>query len=131
MDLRAYFFTNYYLSQIQRGIQSGHCIAELFLKYSKRSKNGEMLYEWAKNHKTMIVLNGGNARAISSLSLFCNNYIDLPGVVFNEDEDSLGRAITCFGIVVPQRIYDCPDPETMLSANEKHFYDAMKGCSLA
>ena len=62
--MRAYFFTNRYLSSIQHGIQTAHCVAELFVKYnhevfSNTVQDGQ-LYSWAENDKTIIVLNGGS-----------------------------------------------------------------------
>lgn len=52
-----YFLTMYNLSQIQIGIQSGHAQMEYALKYWEN----EDFQDWAQNHKTWIILNGGTS----------------------------------------------------------------------
>jgi hypothetical protein len=107
--MRLYTFCNYYLSPIQQGIQSAHCVADMFMKYqTEPSVERVMLREWAKNHKTVVVLNGGNHMDLNSL------YLTLRGVcaetgypfeMFAEDSNSLNCATTCVGIIVPEKIY--------------------------
>ena len=52
---KAYVFVMYNLSGIQKGIQATHAVAELSLTGSKAYE------DWAKNHKTLILLNGGTS----------------------------------------------------------------------
>jgi len=59
--MRAYFFGNMYLSSIQQGIQAAHVVTEMFTKYpiDHECIKFDDLNDWANNHKTMILLNGG------------------------------------------------------------------------
>lgn len=107
--MRFYAFTNFYLSSMQKGIQAQHCTAELFVHYNHRSKGGQVLYNWAQNHKTTIVLNGGNCADLHVLYLQLRAICDelgYPYQSFSEDAASLNGAITCVGVVLPERIYN-------------------------
>lgn len=112
--MRLYFFGNMYLSSIQQGIQAAHVVHELFLKYPAYDPNhhdldetGDTLFEWADNHKTMILLNGGYSDNLREL---INQFNDLrnpyPWTSFHEGQDSLDGALTCVGIVLPEKIYE-------------------------
>ena len=113
--MRAYFFGNLYLSSIQQGIQAAHCISDIFVEYSSNNNDDkqydtskyEYLSTWAKSHKTMILLNGGFSSSIEQLSDFFNHPENpYPCGMFREDDDALNNAITCAGIVLPEKIYD-------------------------
>jgi len=111
--MRAYFFGNMYLSSIQQGIQAAHVTHELFTKYeiseiqqSEYNELGDSLWDWATNHKTMILLNGGYADNLRNLiSIFDDPKNPYPWASFNEGEDSLDGALTSVGIVLPEKIY--------------------------
>jgi hypothetical protein len=112
-QLRLYTFANFYLSAIQAGIQSAHVVHELFVKYKNKptSDHSRTLYDWATNHKTMIVLNGGANDGINAVAdLFINNAKRLkfpaPFASFNEDDISLGGIMTAVGIILPEEIYE-------------------------
>lgn len=114
--MRAYFFGNMYLSSIQQGIQAQHTTAELFVKYTLYGKStadfiGERqrssLYDWAKDHKTSILLNGGYADTLRALiARFDSTENPYPWTFFNEGEDALDGALTCVGIILPAKIYE-------------------------
>jgi len=116
-----------YLSSIQQGIQSGHVISEMFVKYSPgfnddSSGQYDMLYDWADNHKTMILLNAGYGENIHELEAFFEGTLGAPGVtrlsevydgyspypfgIFHESDEALCGAATCFGIILPPKIYE-------------------------
>jgi len=124
--MRCYHFGNYYLSSIQQGIQAAHCQMELFNKYQqidlydyarsvgntppehivRRANLAEQLFDWSKNHKTMVCLNGGNNKNLVEIKeLFAMNDL-YPWSYFCEDEDSLGLIITNVAIVLPEEIYE-------------------------
>ena len=110
-DLRLHTFCSFYLSSIQQGIQSAHVTSELFVKYKYNFDLSSRLYDWAENHKTMIVLNGGINKSLHDLSNFLKEEKDnlsfpAPFATFNEDEASLGGILTTVGIVLPEEIYD-------------------------
>ena len=54
---RMYGIVPFNISEIQKGIQFGHGVVEYAQKYFK----DEDYQEWAKNHKTFIILNGGTS----------------------------------------------------------------------
>jgi len=57
LEKRMYFLTMYNISSIQKSIQAGHAQMEYALKYWE----DEDFQDWAKNHKTWIILNGGTS----------------------------------------------------------------------
>lgn len=107
MEYRAYFFTNMYISDIQRGIQTAHCISDMHMKYSYHSDmNIKIVNHWANIDKTMIVLNGGYSSHLTELiSMFGDQY-DLPWEAFFESAEALGGALTCVGIIIPDIVYN-------------------------
>lgn len=108
-QFRLYSFINMYLSQIQQGIQTAHIVHELFNKYPIDIGGASTtLREWSHPHKTIIVLNGGEGRAINEMLEVTKPFalkMDLPFADFHEDE-GLGNIRTGFGIVLPEEIYD-------------------------
>lgn len=104
--MRLYTFINMYLSSIQQGIQTAHIVSELFTKYDDQDFCLEDIKEWAENHKTIIVLNGGYSSNIEELRTFFfepENFY--PWVEFRESYDALDNALTGIGIILPERIY--------------------------
>lgn len=125
--MRCYTFGNYYMSSIQQGIQAAHCVAELFIKYKEIdlydyclstgqnppsllvcvAEKADMLFDWAKNHKTMICLNGGALGDLKDIGeLMKDSENKYPWSTFYEDEYSLGGILTNVAIVLPEKIYD-------------------------
>jgi len=116
-ELRLYTFVNFYLSSIQAGIQSAHVAHELFVKYKYDFDTSTRLYDWAENHKTMIVLNGGMNSDIIALNTFFEYNAQLlsfpaPWTAFSEDRMSLGGIMTAVGVVLPEEIYDAVNYRT-------------------
>jgi len=115
--MRAYFFGNLYLSSIQQGIQAQHCTVNIFKKYFPRptavgeccfdaSEQSVQLMDWAHDHETDILLNGGYSstlREISGMLLDTEN--PYPWNLFSEADDALDGALTCVGIILPEKIY--------------------------
>lgn len=103
--MRAYFFTNMYLSDIQRGIQTAHVMHEMFTYYDRSSS--PLLYDWADNHKTIIVLNAGYSSTLEEIQThLANDENYLPWNFFRESEEALNNALTCIGIIVPEAYYN-------------------------
>jgi len=106
MEYRLYTFINFYLSQIQQGIQSAHIVSELFTKYENNALMTGIIKTWARSHKTIIVCNGGNSAGISEFSdVFQDS--PYPYADFYEDMDSLGGVRTGIGIILPEAIFKC------------------------
>jgi hypothetical protein len=120
--MRLYTFTNPYLSSISHGIQTAHVVAELFAKTHLYQTQLE-LYNWARHHKTIIVLNGGinqQLRELWDMMELCDH--SYPYAKFNEDDASLGGVLTCVGIVLPASIYS-PNPEVPISLDDFSNFD--------
>jgi hypothetical protein len=107
--MRFYSFVNYYLSGLQRGVQSFHAGHDMSVEYEAGTVQDNYYREWAKNHKTVIVLNGGNAASLQNLFEFFHELkamgLEFPFVKFHEDEQSLNGALTSVGIVLTEDIY--------------------------
>ena len=110
--MRAYYFVNgLYMSQIQLGIQSLHCTTEMFVKYpnvewTASGSPNQHLYDWAHNHKTVIILNAGYTETIRDLlKFFHTGTHTYPFAEFRESKEALDGALTSVGIVLPEKIY--------------------------
>lgn len=106
--MRYYGFGNMYLSSLQQGLQNAHVMHELFTKYEgNRGSQWNTLSLWAEDHKTMILLNAGYGENIHALVERFNKFENpYPWADFHEAEESLDGAITCVGIVLPEKIYE-------------------------
>lgn len=107
--MRFYSFTNYYLSSIQIGIQTAHALGEMFNQYPYGdSPAGQRLRDWSANHKTMVLLNGGNGASLRDLWTLFSDERNTDHIVskFHEDDQSLDGALTCVAILLPERLYD-------------------------
>lgn len=110
--MRAYCFTNFYLSSLAKGIQAAHCLVDMGQKYGPQ--HGERYYnycDWANQHKTIIVLNGGNCGCLREITELFESLdfqdVDLgyPWASFREDDESLNGALTCVSVVLPEKVY--------------------------
>lgn len=63
-EIRGYAWGNMYISPIQHGIQGWHANNEVLSQYKPTSPEFALFSDWAKNHKTLILLNGGNSLAL-------------------------------------------------------------------
>ena len=106
--MRAYFFGNMYLSSIQQGIQAAHVVAEMGLEYGEGNCEIDSHFlGWARDHKTMVLLNAGYSDEIRSLvDFFGREGNPYPWAFFNEGQDALDGALTCVGIILPEKIYE-------------------------
>lgn len=60
LEWRMYGFVCYNISEIQKGIQFGHAVVEYSQMIKERGLEVQEIYDnWAHNHKTFIILNGG------------------------------------------------------------------------
>lgn len=112
MELRFYTFVNYYLSPIQQGVQTGHAAVDLVRKYcgngpidlTIKQYQVDLVEEWADNHKTFIILNGGNNASLNA-TLSLVEAMNFPYISFCEDERSLGGIMTTVGVLLPDSVF--------------------------
>jgi len=109
--MRCYHINNFYLSGIHAGIQSAHAQHELAIKYLDNaaqtiSEARTQYLDWAKHHKTIVVLNGGMQSDLMSfrdlLEVPENPYAWLD---FYESEEALNGALTNLAVVLPEHMY--------------------------
>lgn len=110
--MRAYFWGNMYLSAIQQGIQSLHCLSEMYVKYTSMQGGVDQttansdLFEWAKNHKTVVVLNAGESVSLAQIRTeFQTGDPDFAWAHWNESSEALHGALTSVGVILPERVY--------------------------
>ena len=92
-----YFFVMYNLSGIQKGIQAGHAPVEYGLKYGKT----KAYKDFAKYHKTFIVLDGGGSGDMESRARELE-YFGVNIACFHEPD--LNNSISAIAFIVPESI---------------------------
>lgn len=111
-ELRLYSFVNHYLASggPHAGIQTGHASVDLVRKYTNAfadvSPNDvEMVVEWADNHKTFIVLNGGMHVEMLRVKKLVEES-GFPFAVFHESEEALNGVMTAVVAVLPEQVFN-------------------------
>lgn len=111
-ELRAYFFQNFYLQGIHAGIQTAHTIAEMGYEYLPALGCGVygggcgIFADWAKDHKTVIVLNGGMQSDLEKIYEHLSKQDFYPYGKFHEEQAALNGALTNVGIVLPDTVFN-------------------------
>lgn len=110
--MRCYHLNNFYLAGIHAGIQSAHAQHEMAIKYlapyrSSGYEEAALSYmEWAEQHKTIIVLNGGMEIQLKSmLELLDSEPHHYAYAPFCESKEALNGALTNIALVLPERMY--------------------------
>jgi len=157
--MRAYFLCNSWLSGIQKGIQGTHALTELVNLHGGGAVFQAIFDEWATDHKTIIMLEGGNQDNLESWLRFLNTQdtklpealkpllhqsYTLPYSHFREDKESLNECMTAIVILVSSKLcsaiddYRTPDSESesigswlRLTAWEREFVETISKCRLA
>ncbi len=111
--MRAYFLCNSWLSGIQKGIQGAHALTELVMGLNNETPDfSKTFYKWAKDHKTMIFLEGGSQENLMDWIDFLNTQDEdkvIPYNLFQEDEESLNECVTAVVIIAPGHICEAVD----------------------
>lgn len=129
-NYRLYSFTNYYLSGIQKGIQTAHLVSNLSLEEWYSYDHLAHIYkEWAEYDRTIIVLDGGNHAELkniyNTLKILSSN--KFPTMEFEEDENSLNQSCTAVGIILPESVYSGKGKKS----HEKQLFKFLQKYSLA
>jgi hypothetical protein len=106
MELRLYSFVNFYLTKsIQAGIQTGHCAVDLVRKYDVlNTVHKQIVHDWADNHKTFIILNGGDMDSMINTVKIIEK-LDYPHCIFHESRSALDGILTCVSVVLPETVF--------------------------
>ena len=121
LEKRMYFLVPYNISPIQQAIQAGHAA----LEYAHHYKDDPETWEFVRNHKTWIVLNGGttNKTRIEETGLLKGSLDNCLGELcaFNVEnpdnqikfsyfyEPDLNDALTAICLVVDERVFNRED----------------------
>lgn len=112
-ELRLYGFVNHYFaSGIQAGIQHGHAAVRLMRKYGGEvngdmlsEANVEMVKDWADNHETFIILNGGMHFQMLEVKRLVEES-GYPFAVFHESEEACDGVMTAIVCLLPDDIFN-------------------------
>ncbi len=124
----AYIWVNWlYMNEKQWGIQTAHCISDM----SQIEFGKDTYRKWASDDKTIIMFNGTNSgtikRVYSILQFAARNLqkvdIEIPHVIFREDDESLDGAVTACGFILPDAVREI-GWNKFPSFNRKHWSDA-------
>ncbi len=98
-EKRMYVLVPYNLSDIQKGIQAAHAGME----YVYEKKDNPKVIDWIKNHKTMIILNGGTTGKRGSLQNYIKDLTKLKvnGLAFYEPD--INDALTAYAFVLDMK----------------------------
>lgn len=113
MEYRFYsFVAGGYISALQAGLQTAHAVSEMSVDQEAQfclKPAGDVYKKWAEIDKTIIICNAFNhagvEAAFEEFSYFANE-LDLPCVIFHEDEQSLNGVATATAIIVPEIYYN-------------------------
>lgn len=126
--MRCYHLCNMYLVGVHAGIQSAHSQHEMAIKYlastpyrnlaadESLTEYGARLdmfhdakaeyIDWANNHKTLILLNGGMMSHLLEFKAFLEAHQhSYAWASFCEEEAAINGAMTNIGIVLPEHMY--------------------------
>jgi len=97
-ESRMYFFVMYNLSGIQKGIQAGHAAIEYQLEHG----NKKFYKDFAKYHKTFIILDGGGSEDMESRMAELEHF-KVDHAPFYEPD--LNNSLSAIAFIVPKSIY--------------------------
>lgn len=127
IELRMYGLVNYQLTGIQKGIQFGHAVVEYGQKVKLESCSNEeydKYNDWADNHKTFIILNGGttnnNVENLGTMNQHLNLLKENGIFCVPFYEPDLGDQLTAISFLVDERVFNkelYPDYD-----HHKHYY---------
>ena len=113
LELRMYFFTNYQLTGIQKGIQCGHAA----LEYANKFGSSEEFIKFVREHKTWVILNGGTTNerrdfdgiVMGSLNQIGDSLLEnaIPFSYFQEPD--LNDALTALCFICDERVFNRKD----------------------
>jgi hypothetical protein len=144
--MRLYSFVNMYMGGIHAGIQTAHAVSSMWRRYEGKDAfpnddhpcaQLDTLRAWEDDHKTAVLLTGGDHRALLELEAFMRRPDNpFPWGSFNESTDALNGALTAVVIVIPEKLYNPLEPGTVSAPTgwtewEWEFYQRRAACGLA
>lgn len=134
--MRLYSFVNYYLSPLQHGLQTAHCVSDManHVAEHKGEDHGaySMFHKWARDDKTIIICSGGNCETLENVHATLSDFgleFGMPCVKFYEDKASLNGALTATAILVPAQVYEYREDPTEDPARMSSYVQRIKAFS--
>lgn len=137
MELRMYGLTSYQLTGIQKGIQFLHGVVEYSQMINRVGGASLDIYnDWANNHKTVILLNGGTTNLSDEKPGTLNQHLQTlkdNGIFCAEfHEPDLGSQLTGIVFLVDERVFNrtkYPDfePSALAALNMWKYKREFKG----
>lgn len=112
LELRMYGLVNYQLTGIQQGIQFLHAVVEYGqgVKWALGTHKLDQYNEWADQHKTVILLNGGTTNTNSERLGTMNQHLktlEEKGIYCSSfNEPDLGDQLTAIAFIVDERVFN-------------------------
>lgn len=122
-------FTNYFLSGLQKGLQTAHAVTELMVNHYLGAPEDahQLVINWAIASPTIIIKNGGNHKQLVQLVTFLRKG-KLPYSSFREGKDFLNNSMTAVGVLVPDNYFE---NEESLTEWDKKLRKTIKDAPLA
>jgi hypothetical protein len=113
LELRAYFFVPYNISEMQRGVQGIHAA----FRYGRKFAEDEIFKNFVDNHETVIILNGGTTNDERDFEGFAAGTLNHIGDQLNDEgipftyfvEPDLNHALTALCFIADERIWNKED----------------------
>ena len=104
LELRMYSIVMYNLSPIQKGIQAYHATIEATNNFGNKNSIDEKLFkDWAKNWKTVILLDGGSSSDIGNIfDILWEMGI---GISYFREPD-LNNSMSAVSFIVDERVFN-------------------------
>lgn len=125
---RLFSFTNSWLSDLQKGLQTAHVVGALWKKYAIDADlkypymESSLLNCWLGFENTIIIYKSGDCATLRSISYLLHiEYNPYPWASFHEDENSLNGALTAVGIILPELFVDRKDREHIIKNEDGTF----------
>ncbi len=106
---KLYSFTNIYLSGGQKGLQTTHAAIQMSREYTPYNRfdpwspQEVMFCDWADNHKTIIIKDGGDHNRLVEILKIFEVSSDYPYSSFAED--ALRNTVTSVVAILPEKFY--------------------------
>lgn len=107
-NLKAFLFAHTALKPICNGVQNAHSLAEMFVKYSDEpSSKRDMLRDWARNHKTIVMRDGGDSHNLARINYILEQIspiANIPYASFCESDSYMEGILTSVGFIMDKNV---------------------------
>jgi hypothetical protein len=114
LEVRAYYFVPYNISQMQMGIQAGHA----GWRYARRfSADNPEIWDFVDYHETTIILNGGttnsrrdfDGKSLGTLNQIADSLLENDIQFSHFEEPDLNDALTALCFLADERVFNRKD----------------------